>query len=41
MAQVNQKPPKLSRNQKRKIKKKELEEELEKETKAIGKWVNL
>ena len=41
MAQVNQKPPKLSRNQKRKMKKKELEEELQKETKAIGKWVNL
>jgi len=32
---------KLSRNQKRKLKKKELEEELEKEKKAIGKWVKL
>ena len=35
----NSQPAKLNRNQKRKMKKKALQEELERETKAIGKWV--
>ena len=38
---INRDTSKLSRNQKKKIKKKELKEELERETQAIGKWVKL
>ena len=39
--QQNKAPGKLTRGQKRRNKKRELEEELERETKAIGKWVKL